>query len=144
MAPEGRGVKLDWFAVARDVLLVLVLSFVVVQATALASGRPTLAILLPAAFLALVAGFFVSGRLRRERRAAPLAAHLSACAAGVWLLGGVLNSMTRGIPIEHWLRFALGAFLTVGAAALLGGALSLAFAPAAGAEAPRDPDAPKT
>jgi hypothetical protein len=134
-------VKLDWLKVVRDVLLVLVLSYVVVQLTALASGGLTLSTGVAAVFLALVAGFFFAARQQREGRFA----HLAACATGVWLLGSLLNSATRGIPVEYWGKLALGALITVGAAALLGGALSRAVAPAAeGERPPRGPDPSKT
>lgn len=133
--------KLDWLIVTRDVLLVLVLSYVVVQLTALALGGLTLTTGITAVFFALVAGFFIAARQRRERRLA----HLATCATGVWLLGSLLNSATRGIPIDKWASFALGALVAVGAAALLGGALSRAVAGAAeGERPPRDPDPSKT
>jgi hypothetical protein len=134
-------VKLDWLRVVRDVLLVLVLSYVVVQVTALASGGLTLTTGVTAVFVALVTGFFLAARQQREGRVA----HVAACATGVWLIGSLLNSATRGIPVEYWPRFALGALITVGAAALLGGALSRAAAPAAeGERPPRGPDPSQT
>jgi hypothetical protein len=53
--------------------------------------------------------------------------HLPFVAVGVWLLGTILNTITRGFPIEAVWQMGLRSVLPVLGSMLLGGALSLAI-----------------
>ena len=108
--------------VARDVLLVLVILFVAVQVAARALGGLDLGTALAVCFLGLTAGFCLAGCLSPRERFS----HLGAVAVGVWLLANLLNSITRGFPMESAWMLALGSLLPVAGAMLLGGAISLA------------------
>jgi hypothetical protein len=114
--------KIDWRTAARDVLLILVIVFVAVQATALLVEQIDLQVILTASFAAMVAGFCVAGCLTPRARFG----HLSVVAVGVWLLGTSVNSFTRDLAVQSWLKLAAGALLPVAAAMLLGGAISMA------------------
>ncbi|MDJ0850780.1 MAG: hypothetical protein QNK04_20610 [Myxococcota bacterium] len=123
--------KIDWFLVARDVLGILVLLFVVMAGT-LTTVQITFTTAVTLAFFCLTAGFCVAGCLKREGRFA----HLAVVAAGVWITASLVNSATRGLPVETWLRLAAGALLPVAGAMLLGAALSLIFVKSSPPEEP--------
>ena len=108
--------------VARDVLLVLVILFVAVQVAARAVGGLDLGAAVGVCFLALTAGFCLAGCLSPKARFS----HLGAVAVGVWLLANLLNTITRGFPLESSWMLALGSLPPVAGAMLLGGAISLA------------------
>ena len=114
--------KIDWFIVARDVLMILVLLFVVMAGT-MSTVPITFSTAATLVFLCLTLGFCIAGCLKREGRFA----HLAIVAVGVWLLASVVNSATRGVPTGAWLQLALGAVVPVAGAMLVGGALSLVF-----------------
>lgn len=127
--------RIDWFIVARDVLMILVLLFVVMAATVTTvQGIPVNAFV-AIVFLCLSLGFCLSGCLKREGRFL----HLAIVGVGVWLLGSILNSATRGFPLEMWLKLGAVAVLPIAGALLVGGAVSLAIVrtpgpPAAGSD----------
>ena len=132
--------NVDWLRVARDVTMILLVLFALVVAAAMAVGGLRITGALVASFLALTAGFCVSGCLTPRGRFS----HLAVVAVGVWLLGTVLNSSIRSIPTDSWAMLAVGALLPVAGAMLLGGAISLAIVPSPGeASPPQDPSAPQ-
>lgn len=114
--------RLDWFLVVRDTLMILVLAFLVVMGAALVQGGLTESQATVVLFLALSVGFCASAALRGEGRFAHVAV------VGVFVLAGstLLNSASRGIPFESWIGFLLQGALPVAGAALVGGAVSLA------------------
>ena len=114
--------KFDRRIVARDVLLVLVILFVAFRAAVRALGGLDLAAAVATCFLALTAGFCLAGCLSPRARFS----HLGAVAVGVWLLANLLNTITRGFPVESAWMLALGSLPPVAGSMLLGGALSLA------------------
>lgn len=115
--------KIEWQAAARDALIILVLVFVGVQGTARFVEKLDVTIAVTACFVAMAAGFCLAGCLSPRTRFK----HLPVVAVIVWLLGTVLNSVSRSFPVESWGKLAAGAVLPVAAAMLVGGALSLAI-----------------
>jgi hypothetical protein len=113
--------KLDWFKVVRDVLMVLVLLFVLVAGAARAMDGLPLNLAFGASFIAMTLGFALSGCLSPSSRLS----HLLVVALGVWVIGTLLNLVTRGFPIEAVWRLGLQSSLPVAGSVLLGGALSL-------------------
>jgi hypothetical protein len=124
--------KVDWRTAARDVLLILVIVFVAVQGTVGLVEQVDLQIALTACFAAMVVGFCVAGCLTPRARFT----HLSVVAVGVWLLGTLVNSFTRDVPVQSWAKLAAGALLPVAGAMLLGGAISMAIVRTPEAEQP--------
>jgi hypothetical protein len=118
-------VRIDWFTVARDVLMILVLLFVVMAATVTVVEGISPAVFITIVFLCLAAGFCVVGCLKPEGRFA----HLALVAVGVWVLGALLNAATRGFPLEVWWKLGAAAVLPLAGAMLLGGAVSMAIVP---------------
>lgn len=125
--------RLDWFLVARDVMMILVLLFAV-MAGAVSAVEMTFPAATTVAFLALTVGFCTAGCLSPQGRFA----HLAAVATGVWLLASIVNSATRGVPVDSWATLALGALVPIVGAMLLGGLISLAFVRSPRDEAPLD------
>lgn len=123
--------------VARDVLLVLVILSVAVQVAARAFQGLDLGSAVTVCFVGLAAGFCLVGCLSPKERFS----HLGVVAVGVWLLANLLNSITRGFPVESTWMLALGSVLPVAGAALLGGAISLAVVRTPALEEPA-PDSP--
>jgi hypothetical protein len=115
--------KVDWLTVTRDVLLILVVLFLIVAGLAYAVGGLDLNAAFGAGFLAMTIGFLASGCLSPKARFS----HLPFVAVGVWLLGTILNTITRGFPIEAVWQMGLRSVLPVLGSMLLGGALSLAI-----------------
>lgn len=115
--------KVDWLTLGRDVLMILVLLFLLVVGLARATGGLDLNAAFGAGFVAMTIGFAVSGCLSPKARFK----HLPFVAAGVWLLGTLLNTLTRGFPIEAVWQMGLQSVLPVFGSMLLGGALSLAI-----------------
>jgi len=115
--------KVDWLTVARDVLLILVLLFLIVVGLARAVGGLDLNAAFWVSFLAMTIGFVVTGCLSPKARFS----HLPFVAVGVWLLGTVLNAITRGFPIEAVWQMGLQSVLPVLGSMLMGGVLSLAI-----------------
>lgn len=113
--------KLDWFTVTRDALMILVLTFAVVMGTAAVLGALSVAQAQGIIFVTLSAGFCAAGALKGEGRLAHLAV-----VATVVLAGTLLNSVSRGLPFESWGRLLVQGILPVAAAAVVGGAVSLA------------------
>jgi len=131
--------RVDWLTVARDILGVLVLLFIVVMGGVYAAGGLSLNTAFGLGFVAMASGFCVSGCLSPSSRFK----HLPAVALGVWAVGTLLNTITRGFPIEAVWQMGLQSSLPVAGAMLLGGAISLAIVrtpepQAADAESPAD------
>lgn len=113
--------KLDWFQVARDVLLTLVATFVLAYAVVWVTGPLSLTAGTLLALGCLTLAFCVIGCLKREARFA----HLVAVGIGVWLPGTILNASARGVPSAEWVGLATQALVPVAAAVAIGGGLSL-------------------
>jgi hypothetical protein len=111
--------RIDWRAVLRDALGVLLLGFLgglVGGAIGGDSNEGTRAV---SVIVLMTAGFCVSGCLAKQARFK----HLALVAAGVWVIGTVVSAASAGGSFV----FSLSDIGLVAAAMLLGGLISLAI-----------------
>lgn len=112
--------KIDWFVLVRDILIVTVLGGLGTLAISLfLVGSPAWTQLV-AAFVMLTAGFAISGSLKGAGRFK----HLPLVALGVWCVN-LLDTWRQGA--ENLLDAALQGAILIPVAMLIGGALSLAI-----------------
>jgi hypothetical protein len=124
--------KIDWRAVLRDALGVLLLGFLGGLLGGVLGGGASGGVQAVSVIVLMTAGFCVSGCLAKRARFK----HLALVALGVCLIGTIVSPFSAG-DSSVWLP---GIFAQIMAAMLLGGLISLAIVrPPPAAEPPASP-----
>ena len=126
--------KINWFTILRDALIVSVLGSFGTLAVSFAMGGLSVRSQLVTAFVMLSAGFAISGVLAGGSRFK----QLPLVALGVWVLRLVEGLVRQS---EHMAGITVGIVFVL-VAMLLGGAVSLAIAKPGAAPSPPAPDPP--
>jgi hypothetical protein len=125
--------KIDWRAVLRDALGVLLLGFLGVLIGKAIGSDSGGGIRITSAIVMMTAGFCVSGCLAKQARFK----HLALVAVAVWLIGMIVSAVSA----DWSFVLSLSDIALIAASMLLGGLISLAIVKPPPA-APQPPDAP--
>ena len=126
--------EIDWRAILRDALGVLLLGFLGALIGDALSGDPNGGIQAVLVIVMMTAGFCVSGCLAERARFK----HLALVAAGVWLIGTIVSAISAGASFS----LSLSDIGLIAAAMLLGGLISLAIVKPPPAAPPSSPPPP--